>query len=621
MAGQSKTSAYDTSATVTRVEGNTAWVHIPGGVTETPVKLTIAAKAGDTVQVRVSGGRAFLVGNATSPPTDDSVAYGATRTAAHARATADEAKQTADTANETAANASRTAAEAHDTAMASVASDTLHYLATSASSGVTVNTPGWTLTIQTITDDKPYLWTYHTYTKASGASINTQPVIIGTYGKDGTSVTILGSYNTLAELQAAHPTGNAGDAYMVGGDLYVWNGSAWEDVGQIQGPQGPQGATGPQGPQGETGPQGATGPQGETGPQGTSITKVQPQYYLSTSATSATGGSWSNTLTYVTGKYIWTRDLVYLSNNTTVASAAIYNSALTSACVNAETAMQVAEDTNQYFWHTSTGTDTGAHITEIPRDDFLDDPTNGGGNLLARSNGVAIRDGLTELAQFLATGISIGTNSATRIVLDIVNGLKIGNALTVKMNGDATFSGKIHADSGTIANFDIGGDGFTLNFEDNGTNYTFNVGGSEVVLLGSPHEVLCLKNADTGNTVFMVDSAGGVYRNLTARGFLALANAAVYDNSTLDGSFVKINLCTSTSQSLTVGAQVFTVSNFYLQPTTDVYLPFYTIGTTVAYGIVRITSGGVCTIYRKSSSSLASGSIVILGEYFRKGGL
>ena len=56
------TSAYDSVAEVRRVEGNTAWVHIAGGVDETPVKLTIAAKAGDTVQVRV-GGSAAGAGN------------------------------------------------------------------------------------------------------------------------------------------------------------------------------------------------------------------------------------------------------------------------------------------------------------------------------------------------------------------------------------------------------------------------------------------------------------------------------------------------------------------------------------------------------------------------------
>ena len=69
-----KTTPYDTQATVTRVENGTAWVHIPGGVDETPVRLTVDAKKGDTVQVRISGGRAHLTGNATAPPTDDTKA-------------------------------------------------------------------------------------------------------------------------------------------------------------------------------------------------------------------------------------------------------------------------------------------------------------------------------------------------------------------------------------------------------------------------------------------------------------------------------------------------------------------------------------------------------------------
>lgn len=72
---------YDTPATVTRVEGDTAWVHIDGGVSETPVKLTIAAHAGDKVQVRVGGGTAWLTGNGSRPPTDDFLASLAKETA------------------------------------------------------------------------------------------------------------------------------------------------------------------------------------------------------------------------------------------------------------------------------------------------------------------------------------------------------------------------------------------------------------------------------------------------------------------------------------------------------------------------------------------------------------
>jgi hypothetical protein len=92
----------------------------------------------------------------------------------------------------------------------------------------------------------------------------------------------------------------------------------------------------------------------------------------------------------------------------------------------ANEALSIAGNTNQYFWHTETGTDTGAHITEIPKDDFLADPTHGGGNLLARSNGIAVRDGLTELATFGASGAQIGQNASGKTRTEIsTSGLQI----------------------------------------------------------------------------------------------------------------------------------------------------------------------------------------------------
>lgn len=102
--GKEKTKPYDTSATVRRIEGKTAWVHIDGGVDETPVQLTIDAKAGDTVKVRVSGGQAWLTGNGTAPPTDDTTATVAKVEAKKANVLADLAKKTADQAGKTATN-------------------------------------------------------------------------------------------------------------------------------------------------------------------------------------------------------------------------------------------------------------------------------------------------------------------------------------------------------------------------------------------------------------------------------------------------------------------------------------------------------------------------------------
>lgn len=71
---QNKTSPYDTTGTVKRVEGDTAYVVFDENDTETPVDLSIACEKGDKVVVRVSGNRARLTGNMTAPPTDDKVA-------------------------------------------------------------------------------------------------------------------------------------------------------------------------------------------------------------------------------------------------------------------------------------------------------------------------------------------------------------------------------------------------------------------------------------------------------------------------------------------------------------------------------------------------------------------
>ena len=77
---ESKTKPYDTVAKVLRVDEKTAYVHIDGGADETPAQLTINCKAGDSVKIRVSGGKAWLTGNLTSPPTDDTAAKEANKT-------------------------------------------------------------------------------------------------------------------------------------------------------------------------------------------------------------------------------------------------------------------------------------------------------------------------------------------------------------------------------------------------------------------------------------------------------------------------------------------------------------------------------------------------------------
>lgn len=95
-----------------------------------------------------------------------------------------------------------------------------------------------------------------------------------------------------------------------------------------------------------------------------------------------------------------------------------------------EGVQKIAGNTNQYFWHVQSGGDTGAHITEKPQDEFVADPTNGGGNLLARSNGIAVRNGLAELATFDDSGVAFydGNGSAAANVLASFgdSGMRVG---------------------------------------------------------------------------------------------------------------------------------------------------------------------------------------------------
>lgn len=91
-------------------------------------------------------------------------------------------------------------------------------------------------------------------------------------------------------------------------------------------------------------------------------------------------------------------------------------------------ALQVAGTNAQYFWHNQDGQDvsTGTYITEVPESTFRADPANGGGNTLIRSNGLALRNGLTELASFTANGVQIGQDNATNIRI-APNGLILSN--------------------------------------------------------------------------------------------------------------------------------------------------------------------------------------------------
>lgn len=116
----------------------------------------------------------------------------------------------------------------------------------------------------------------------------------GKKGEDGTSVKILGSKASQADLPK---TGNTeGDGYLINGELWVWDGSRWNNVGSIKGDKGDKGNPG------SPGAPGADAPFFELRYAVNGSTTSAPS--LTTTAVNPTG--WSTTQPSVsTGKYLW----------------------------------------------------------------------------------------------------------------------------------------------------------------------------------------------------------------------------------------------------------------------------------------------------------------------------
>lgn len=114
-----------------------------------------------------------------------------------------------------------------------------------------------------------------------------QVVAQGSMGADGTSISIIGTLSSESELPS---TGTSGNAYIIDGNLYVWNGSTWTNVGSIKGEQG------------ETGETGAAGDYTELRFAVNGSTTSAP----SLTKTALAPSGWTTTVpTVSTGQYLW----------------------------------------------------------------------------------------------------------------------------------------------------------------------------------------------------------------------------------------------------------------------------------------------------------------------------
>ena len=209
-----------------------------------------------------------------------------------------------------------------------------------------------------------YMWSRTKITYTDGSSETSNPVCItgakgttgaagaaGADGADGKGVkSIVEQYYKSAS--ATSLSGGSWSATYPGWEngKYIWtrsiitytdNSTTTTTAVCVTGQKGDTGATGAKGDKGDTGPQGATGPKGDTGvqgPQGATgatgkgVSAIVAEFYLSTSSTALSGGSWSTaTPTWTNEKYVWRRDKVTWTDGTTTYTTAVVDNALTDA--------------------------------------------------------------------------------------------------------------------------------------------------------------------------------------------------------------------------------------------------------------------------------------------------
>lgn len=99
---------------------------------------------------------------------------------------------------------------------------------------------------------------------------------------------------------------------------------------------------------------GDTGGKGETGK---GISRVTPEYYLSTSNQTQTGGSWKTTQDpWISGRYYWTRDSINWNDGTTTTTTPVLATGLNNANSAASNAQTIANQTASKFqWIVKSG--------------------------------------------------------------------------------------------------------------------------------------------------------------------------------------------------------------------------------------------------------------------------
>lgn len=212
-----------------------------------------------------------------------------------------------------------------------------YYLATSASSGVTAKTAGWTTTVQSVSSSKKYLWNYEVVKLTDGTIVSTSmPCIIGAYGDrgnpgadgkdgsdgtngtDGIGIKEIEEFYAVSTSNTKVPTSwSTTVPTMTATNKYLWNyetitytnNTSVDTAKKVIGVYGDKGAT---------------GAKGDTGATGKGVKTTAVTYQASSSGTTTPTGTWSTTIpTVLAGQYLWTRTIITYTDNTTSTSYSV----------------------------------------------------------------------------------------------------------------------------------------------------------------------------------------------------------------------------------------------------------------------------------------------------------
>ena len=196
----------------------------------------------------------------------------------------------------------------------SVSSITEYYAVSSSNSSAPADN-SFSTNIQTMTSTNKYLWNYELITYSNNTTSKTSKRVIGVYGdkgQDGTNGTngvgisnIVNKYAVSSSNTTAPSSWSNTPQTMTATNKYLWNYEIITYSNNTTYTSTPAVI-------------GTYGEKGNTGDTGKGVREVVAQYYLSTSNTSQTGGSWTETQpAYQEGYYYWTRTKITWTDNTT----------------------------------------------------------------------------------------------------------------------------------------------------------------------------------------------------------------------------------------------------------------------------------------------------------------